>query len=82
MFVDLACDGIHDYCEPFSVVGGEQEVGQLLLELVDVFEAEDTCDVLSLIFVNFALGHALKCRGISRMDWADVGSFWGNDFVC
>ena len=47
MCVDLACDGVHDDCDPFSVVGEEQEVGQLLLELVDFFEVVDTCDVLS-----------------------------------
>ena len=53
----------------------------MLFKLVDVFEVGDTCDVLSLIHVNFSLGHALKCRGISRMNWADVGSFWGNEVV-
>ena len=78
MFVKLACDGVHDYCKPFLVVCGDQEVGQLLLELVDVFEVGDTCDVLSFIHVDFALGHAVKCRGVSRMDWADVGSCRGN----
>ena len=52
MFVDLACDRVHDDCEPFSVVIREQEVGQLLFELVDVFEVRYTCDVLSLIHVN------------------------------
>ena len=82
MFVDLTSDRVHDYCKPFSVVGGEQEVGQLLFELVDVFEEGDTFDVLSFICVNFALGHAVKYRGISRMDWADVGSCWGNKIVC
>ena len=74
MFVDLARDGVHDDCEPLSVVGGEQEVGQLLLKLVDVFEFGDTCNVLSFIRVNFALGHAVISRGVSRMDWADVES--------
>ena len=78
MFVDLACYGVHDYCKTFSVVGREQEVGRLVLELVDIFEVRDTCDVLSFICVNFTLGHAVKCRGVSRMDWADVGSYWGN----
>ena len=37
LFVDLACDVVHDYFKTFSVVGREQEVGQLLSELVDVF---------------------------------------------
>ena len=59
----MACDGVHDDCDPFSVLGGEQEVGQLLLELVDGFEVGDTCDVLSFIRVNFALGNALISRG-------------------
>ena len=81
MFVDLACDGFHDYCKPFLVVGGEQEVGQLLFKLVDVFEVGDACDVLSFIRVNFALGHAVKCRGVSKMDWVDVGSCWGNEVI-
>ena len=81
MFVDLACDGVHDECEPFSVIGGEQEVGKLLLELVDVFEVRDVCDVLSLIHVNFALGHSVISRGVSRMEWADVGSCWSNEVV-
>ena len=81
MFVDLACDGVHDDCNPFSVVGGEKEVGQLLLELVDVFEVRDACDVLSFISVNFALGHAVISRGVSRMDWADVGSCWIDEDV-
>ena len=81
MFFDLACDGIHDDCEPFSIVGGEQEVGQLLLELVDVFEVEDTYDVLSFICVDFALGHDVISRGVSRMDWVDVGSFCSNEVV-
>ena len=81
MFVDLAFDRVHDYCNPFSVVGREKEVGQFLFELVDVFEVGDTCDVLSFIRVNFALGHTVKCRGVSRMDWADVGSCWGNEVV-
>ena len=49
----------------------------MLFELVDVFDDEDTCDVLSFIRVNFALGHTVKCRGISSMEWADVGSCWG-----
>ena len=62
MFVDLTCDGVHDDCKPFSVLGVDQEVGQLLLELVDVFEVGDTCDVLSFIHVDFALGHAVISR--------------------
>ena len=45
-------------------------------------EVGNTCDVLSLARVDFTLGNAVKCRGISRMDWADVQGFWGNDFVC
>ena len=49
LFVDMACDGVHDDCKTFLVVGGEQEVGQLLLELVDFFEVGDACNVLSLI---------------------------------
>ena len=53
----------------------------MMFELVDVFEVRDTCNLLSFIPVNFALGHAVKCRGVSRMDWADVGSFWGNEVV-
>ena len=81
MFVDLACDRSHDYCKPFLVVGGEQEVGQLLLELVDVFEVRDACDVLSFISVNFALGHAVIIRGVSRMDWVNVGSCWIDEDV-
>ena len=81
MFIDLACDGVHDYCKPFSVVCGKQEVGQLLFELVGIFEVGDMCDELSFIRVNFALGHAVKCRGVSRMEWVDVGSFWGNEVV-
>ena len=81
MFVDLACDGVHDYCKPFSVLAEEQEVGQLLFELVDFFEVGDMCNVLSFIRVNFALGHAVKCRGISRIDWADVGSCWVKEVV-
>ena len=40
----------------------------MLLELVDVFEVGDTCDVLSFICVNFALGHAVISRGVSRME--------------
>ena len=75
MFVDLACDGFHDDCKPFSVVGGDQEVGQLLLELVDFFEVGDVYNVLSFIRVSFALGHAGISRGASRMDWADVSFF-------
>ena len=74
----MACDGVHDDCELFLVVGGEQEVGQFLIELVDVFEVGDTCNVLSLVCLDFTLGHAVKCMGISRMYWADVGSCWGN----
>ena len=83
MFVYLACDGVHDYCKPFSVVGGYQEVGQLLLmfKLVDVFEVVDACDVLSFIFVNFALGHAVISRGVSRMDWSYLGSCWSNEVI-
>ena len=80
-FSDLACDGVHDYCKPFSVVGVDPEVGQLLLELVDVFEVGDACDALSFIFLNLALGHAVISRGVSRMDWADVGSCWSNEVV-
>ena len=49
LFVDMTCDGVHDDCEPFYVVGREQEVGQLLLELVDVFEVGDMCNVLSFV---------------------------------
>ena len=75
-------DRVHEYWKPFSVVGGEQEVGQLLFELVDVFEVGDTCNVLSFVRVNFTLGHSVKYRGISSMDWADVGSCWGNEVVC
>ena len=81
MFVDLACDWVHDDCEPFLFIGGDQEVGQLLLDLVDVFEVGDTCNVLSFIRVDFALGHAVISRAVSRMDWADVGSFWSNEIV-
>ena len=81
MFVDLACDGVHDDCKPFSVVAGDQEVGQLLLKLVDVFEVGETCNALSFIHVNFALGHAVISRGVSRMDWADVGSCWSDEVV-
>ena len=81
MFVDLACDGVHDYCKPFLVVGGEQEVGQLLFKLVDVFEVGDACNVLSFICVYFSLGHAVKSRGVSRMDLEDVGSCWGNEVL-
>ena len=79
--VDMDCDGDHYYCKTFSVVGGDQEFGQLLFELVDVFEVGDTCDVLSFIRVDLALGHVVKCWGVSSMDWADVGSFWGNEVV-
>ena len=71
----------HDYCKLFLVIGGEQEVDQLLFELVDVFEVGKMCDILFFICVNFVLGHTVKCRGISRMDWADVGSCWGNKVV-
>ena len=46
----------------------------MLLELVDVFEVGDACNVLSFICVNFALGHAVISRGVSKMYWADVGS--------
>ena len=53
----------------------------MLIELVDVFEVGDTCDVLSFIHVNFALVHAVISRGVSRMDWADVGSFRSNEVV-
>ena len=81
MFVDMYCDGVHDDCKPFSVVGGEQEVGKLLLELVDVFEVGDACDVLSFIRVNLALVHAVISRGVSRMYWEDVGSCWSNEVV-
>ena len=77
----MACDGVHDDCEPFLVVGGEQEVGHLLLKLVDAFEVGDTCDVLSLICEDFALGHAVISSGVSRMDWAYVGSYRGNEVV-
>ena len=80
-FFDLSCDRVHDDYEPFSVIGREQEVGQLLIELVDVFEVGDTYDVLSFICVNFALGHAVISRGLSRMDWADVGSCRSNKVV-
>ena len=81
MFVDLTNDRVHDYCKPFSAVGGEKEVGQLLFELVDVFEVGDTCNVLSFIHMNFALVHAVKCRGIFSMDWVDVESCWGKKIV-
>ena len=63
----LAYDGVHDDCEPFFFIGGEQEVGQFLLDLVDVFEVGDACNVLSFIRVNFVLGHAIISRGVSRM---------------
>ena len=53
----------------------------MLLDLVDVFEVRDACDVLSFIRVNFALGHAVISRGVSRMDWADVGSCWSDEVV-
>ena len=78
LFVDLACDWVHDYRKTFLIVGREQEVGKLLFELVDVFEVGDACDVMSFILVNLALGHAVISRGVSRMDWADVGSCWSN----
>ena len=81
MFVDLACERVHDDCKPFSVVGGEQEVGRLLLDLVDVFEVRDACDVLSFIRVDFSLGHAVISRGVSSMDWVDAGSCWSNEVV-
>ena len=71
----------HDYCKPFSSVGGEQEVGQLLLELVDVLEIGDACDVLSFIRVNFVLGHAVISRGVSSMYWAYLGSCCSNEVV-
>ena len=82
MFVDLTCDGVHDYCKPFSVVGVEQEVGHLLFKLVDFFEVGDTCNLLSFFRVDFTLGHDVICRGVSRMDWADVGSCWVDEVVC
>ena len=53
----------------------------MLLELVDVFEVGDACDVLSFIRVNFALGHSVISRGVSRMDWADLGISWSNEVV-
>ena len=53
----------------------------MLFELVDIFEVRDMCNVLSFIRVNFALVHAVKCGGVSRMDWVDVGSCWGNEVV-
>ena len=53
----------------------------MLLELVDFFEVGDMCDILSFISVNFAFGHAVISRGVSRMDWADVGSFRSNEIV-
>ena len=53
----------------------------MLFELVDVFEVVNTCDVLSLVCVDFTLVHAVKCRKISRMEWTDLGSFWGNWFI-
>ena len=81
MFVDLACERVHDDCKPFSVVGGEQEVDQLLLELVDVFEVGDTCDLLSFICMNFVLGHAVISRGVFMIDWVDVGSCQRNKVV-
>ena len=77
----MTFDGVYDYCKPFLVVGGDQEVGQLMFELVDVFEVGDTCDVLSFVCVDLTLGYDVKCRGISRMDLADVGSCWGNEVV-
>ena len=81
LFVDLAHNRVHDECDPFSVVGGEQEVGQLLIELVDVFEVGDACNILYFIRVNFALGHAVIIRGVSRMNWVDVGIFRSNEVV-
>ena len=81
MFIDLACDWVHDYCKTFLVVGGEHEVGQLLFELVNVVEVRDASDVLSFIHVYYALGHAVKSKGVSRMEWADVGSCLGNKVV-
>ena len=81
MFVYLICDGVHDYCKTSLVVGGEQGVGQFLFELIDVFEVGGTCDVMSFFRVDFTLGHAVKCKGISRIVWADVGSFWANEVV-
>ena len=81
LFLDLASDGVYDDCKLFLVVGGQQEVGQLLIELVDVFEVGDACDVLSFIRVNSALGHAIISRGVSRMDWLDVGSCWSNEVI-
>ena len=77
----MACDRVHDYCKPFSVVGGEQEVAKLLLEVVDVFEVGDACDVLSFIRVNSALGHSVISRGVSMMDWVDVRSCWIDEVV-
>ena len=81
MFVDLDCDGFHDDCKPFFGVGGEQEVGKLLLELFDVLEVGDACNVLSFICVDFALGHDVISRGVSRMDWVDVGSCWSDEII-
>ena len=78
MFVDFTCYGVHDDCKPFSVVGVDQEVGQLLFELVGVFEVGEACNVLSLIHMNLALGHAVISRGVSRMDWEEVGSCWSD----
>ena len=81
MFVDLACDRVHDDCKPFLVVGGEQDIGNLLLELVDVFKVGDAFNVLSFICVNFTLGHAVISRGVSRMDCEDLGSCWSDKVV-
>ena len=50
----------------------------MLSELVYIFEVGDACDVLSFIRVNLALGHAVIIRGVSRMDWADVGICWSD----
>ena len=77
----MACDWVHDDCKPFLVVGGEQEVGQLLIKLVDVFEVGDTCDILSFIHMDFALVHSVIIRGGSNMDWAGVGSCQSNAIV-
>ena len=30
---------------------------------------------------SFALGHSVISRGVSRMEWADVGSCWSNEVV-
>ena len=52
-----------------------------MFDLVDIFEVGDTCDVMSFIRANFALGHAVKSRKVSWMDWVYVGSCWGNEVV-